>query len=146
LSLTHTKGISYGSIVLMNDDSALPAMTQSSIHRWNEKCLQCLYSPAVGHRSSHVGRHNVIKPNVDKYNKSSQSHLGRAASPLLTATNALARYVHVLLAAQCPLQTSPVTQLRARYIHTAVPHASYKLHCAVRFSPPSPRKRDLSLP
>jgi len=30
----------------------------------------------------------------------------------------------VLLAAQCSLQTSPVIQLRVRYIHTAVPHDS----------------------
>jgi len=29
--------------------------------------------------------------------------------------------LHVLLAAQCPLQTSAITQLHARHIHTAVP-------------------------
>jgi len=34
------------------------------------------------------------------------------------------------LHAQYPLQTNPVTQLRVRYIYTAMPHASYTLHCA----------------
>ena len=43
------------------------------------------------------------------------------------------RPLRVLLAAQCPLQTSLVTQPRVRYIHTAVPHSSYTLdlHCII---------------
>jgi len=47
----------------------------------------------------------------------------------LTAENALTRFVHVLLATQCPLQMSPISRLWVFYIHTTVPHASYKLHC-----------------
>jgi len=44
-----------------------------------------------------------------------QSHLGR-----LRAENALGHFVRVLLAAQCPLQTSPVTQPRVCYIHSVM--------------------------
>jgi len=35
------------------------------------------------------------------------------------------RPLHVLVAAQYPLQTNPITQQRVSYIHTAMPHASY---------------------
>jgi len=58
------------------------------------------------------------------------------------------RLQRVLLAVQCPLQTSPTTQLRVCYIHTAVPHSSCMLHCTVWSpsqapsiggSPPPPR-------
>jgi len=41
-----------------------------------------------------------------------------------------------VLAVQCSPQTSPMTQLQVRYIHTAVTHASYTLHCTVQ-SPPT---------
>jgi len=37
-----------------------------------------------------------------------------------------------------PLQTSPVTQPLIRYVHTAVPHSYYTLHCT--FSCPTPEK------
>jgi len=50
------------------------------------------------------------------------------------------RPLRVLPAAQCPLQTSPITQPRARYIHTALPHASCTLHCAVRLARPHKTK------
>ena len=64
-------------------------------------------------------------------NKSSQSHLGKAASSPLTAKNALNALKNAdnhadisplsplcVPAVQCPMQTSPVTQLWERYIHT----------------------------
>jgi len=38
----------------------------------------------------------------------------------------------VWLSMQCPLQISPITKPLVCYSHTAVPHASYMLHCAVR--------------
>jgi len=38
-----------------------------------------------------------------------------------------------VLAVQCPLQMSPIIQPRSRYIHTAVPHVSYKLHWTLRY-------------
>jgi len=69
--------------------------------------------------------------------------IGKSASLPLTA--ALARFVRVLLAVQCPLQTTPITQPRVRYIHTVVPHVFYKLHCAVRLSSPHQKKICLSL-
>jgi len=37
-----------------------------------------------------------------------------------------------VVALQGPLQTSPVTQLPVRYIHTAVPYVSYTLYCTVQ--------------
>jgi len=39
--------------------------------------------------------------------------------------------LRVLLTAQCPLQTSPITLPQVHYIHAAVPHAFYmlSLHC-----------------
>jgi len=37
------------------------------------------------------------------------------------------RMLRVLLAVQCPLQTSPITQPRVSNTHTAVPHASHML-------------------
>jgi len=37
------------------------------------------------------------------------------------------RPLRVLLAAQCPIQTSPITQPWVCHVHTAVPHASYML-------------------
>jgi len=46
----------------------------------------------------------------------------------------------VLLAAHYQLQTNPITQPRVRYIHTAMPHASYTLHCASCPILPSPKK------
>ena len=61
-----------------------------------------------------------------------QSHLGTARRyPHGTEWTRLLR---VLLTAQCQLhvQTSPVTLLRVRYIHTAVPHVLYvTLHCRI---------------
>jgi len=39
--------------------------------------------------------------------------------------------LRVLLAAQYPLQTNPVTQLRVHYMYMAKPHTSYTLHCTV---------------
>ena len=45
-----------------------------------------------------------------------------------------------LLAAQCPLQISSITQLWVCHLHTAVPHSSYMLHCAV-LSSLLPRKK-----
>jgi len=53
-------------------------------------------------------------------NKKSQSNLGRAVSPPLTQRMDLA----AACAVRCPLQTSPITELRVRYSHTAVPHFS----------------------
>jgi len=56
--------------------------------------------------------------------------------------------LHVLLAAQYPLQTNPVTQPRVRYIHTTLPDASYTLHgyiADISLSHP-PNKRNLPLP
>jgi len=52
-------------------------------------------------------------------------------------------WIHPLcvLAVQCPLYTSPITQPWVRYIHTTVQHSSYTLHCAVLSS-----KKHLPLP
>jgi len=44
--------------------------------------------------------------------------------------------LRVLVAVQCPLQTSPITQPWVHYIHTAV-HSSYTLQCNVEFLPPT---------
>jgi len=41
------------------------------------------------------------------------------------------RLLCVLLATQYPLQTNPITQPWVCYIHMAMPHVSYTLHCAV---------------
>jgi len=71
---------------------------------------------------------------ITSTNKSSPKSFGKSASLPLKAENALARFLRVQLAAQYPLQTSPITRPRqVRNIHRAVPHASYKLHCAVGF-------------
>ena len=52
------------------------------------------------------------------------------------AENALTRFVSLLLAAQWPLQTSPITQPQVCYIPSPVPHASQViLHCPI-LSPP----------
>jgi len=53
-----------------------------------------------------------------------------------------------VLAVQCPLQTSPITQPPVRYIHTTVPHSSYTLglHCAVRFLPNTTVKKVIHRP
>jgi len=49
--------------------------------------------------------------------------------------------LRVPLSVQCLLQQmNPITQPPVRYIHTAMPHASYTLHCAVRFSTRKPKK------
>jgi len=64
--------------------------------------------------------------------------LGRAASPPLTAENGLDRCV---FSAQCPLQTSLITQPVFRHIQTTVPPLT--LHCLLKSvqlsvtSPPS---------
>jgi len=56
------------------------------------------------------------------------------------------RLLRVLLTAQCPLQTSPITLPRVCYIYTAVPHASHSLglHYVVSFSPP--KRKNMPLP
>jgi len=46
------------------------------------------------------------------------------------AENALAIFKCVLLAAHCTADESNHSSA-GRYIHTTVPHVSYKLHCAV---------------
>jgi len=53
----------------------------------------------------------------------------------------------VLLAVQCPLQMNPITQPQVHNIHTAVPHFSYTLHCAIWFSlSPPPPEKNFTLP
>jgi len=47
----------------------------------------------------------------------------------------------VLLAAQYPLQTNPITQPQLCYIYTAMPHASYTLHCTSCPILPPPKKK-----
>jgi len=69
-------------------------------------------------------------------NKSSPKLFGKSVSLPLTAETGLARFLHVLLAVQYPLQTNSVTQPRVRYIETAMPHVSYTLHCASCPTPP----------
>jgi len=56
--------------------------------------------------------------------------------------------LRVLLAVECPLQTSPITQPPVRYIHTAVPHCSYMLglHCTAWFPPPPKNVLPLGIP
>jgi len=46
---------------------------------------------------------------------------------------------------QCPRQTSPIIQPQVCYIHTAVPHASYKLNYTVRRPAPKRKKFGPSL-
>jgi len=68
-----------------------------------------------------------------------ESHLGRAvATP---HDREWTRPLRVLLAAQYLLQINPnpITQPRVRYIHSAMSHASYTLHCAIRFPPQKKR-------
>jgi len=45
-----------------------------------------------------------------------------------------------LLHAQYPLQMNPITQLRVRYIYTAMPRASHMIHCASCPIPPPKKK------
>jgi len=69
-----------------------------------------------------------------------QSHLGRAC-----CQRSRQRMDSPAACVSCPLQTSPIIQPRVCYIHTAVPHASYKLHCTVH-SPHPQEERNLFLP
>jgi len=49
--------------------------------------------------------------------------------------------LRVLLSVQCPLQVRPIIQPPVRYIQTAVPRASYTLHCVVLI--PLPTKKNI---
>jgi len=61
--------------------------------------------------------------------KSSQSFGKIASLPLIWQR--MHSSAACVLAVQCPLQTSSVTQLRVHYIHTMIPHQSLDSHTRV---------------
>ena len=71
--------------------------------------------------------------NNNNGNEKSRSNLGRAMSPPLTQRMG---WSAVCSSCAIPLQTSPITQPQVCYIHIAVPHSSYTLHCTVWLTTP----------
>ena len=99
------------------------AIHEAASRHLRVKCLASSVHVTFLHYHQHV-----TEPVLDEQ-VLPQSHLGRARR--WPSRQIMTRPLHVLLAAQYSLQTNPVTQPRVRYIHTAMPHASYSLRYTV---------------
>ena len=91
---------------------------------------------------SHAGRYTVVV--IHYRNKCSPKSFWEERIIASSHGRECTHLLCVLLATQCPLQTSLITQPWVCYIHTTVPHASYTLHCFVWFLPPK-KKFSISL-
>jgi len=94
-------------------------------------------------------QHTIIIFHTDEFSNTMtttppQSHLGRARRHPLWQR----KHLPALCTTSCtmPLQMSPIIQPRVCYIHTAVPHAAYTLHCLYYYIVIPPQKKICPIP
>jgi len=109
----------------------------SSVDHWVDMLIAL--SPAISLRLCKVPLQCICDyvTLIHIFNKKSQSNLRTAASSPFTAENGLA---HCMFRAQCPLQTSLITQPLVCHIHTTQPHSPTKFTPSRWVSPPIRKK------